>query len=542
MRRLAASRTSWVALGCLLLAVCASTVSGQLGYIPLYNDARSHLNIARHVTDSLTPGFAQLGSVWLPLPHLLMVPLTMNDFLWHTGIAGSIVGGLCFVFSGVRLFQLVSGWAGSQVAGWCTVGAFVLNANLLYIQSTALTEPVLVACLIGSSYHLASWLRSDRYADLNLSAIYALAATLTRYDAWFYLAVTVFVVFAFSWLRNRSWSVGEANALIFAVMGGYGVVLWLLYNAVIFGDPLYFMHSIYSAQAQQETIFKAGKLPTKGNLVVSAEIFGQDVLDVCGWLLVALGAAGWMSWLLFKAKGRRVRSLALLAVLASPAVFNIIALCLGQSTLAVPEIPPHGWFNDRYGIVALPLVATGAGLLAATAGRLWAFPTLAVVVAALLLAAQGRPIVVEDGLQGASHTGTEINDGAAFLRGHYHGGRILADDYLASPMMFASGIKLREFITVGYRPYYQNALSAPDSNVEWIVRIFTDDVDRTMREHPERFVRFKPVFDGHGRFLIYVRDDQAPPQASLEAPSQSPPDSRLKDLAVPTAAFRRKQG
>jgi hypothetical protein len=229
-------------------------------------------------------------------------------------------------------------------------------------------------------------------------------------------------------------------------------------------------------------------------------------------------------------------------VLCSPVVFNVISLYLGQSTLAVPEIPPHGWFNDRYGIVALPVLATGAGLLAAAAGRFWTLPTVAVVVAALLLAEQGRPIVVEDGLQGASHTGTEINDGAAFLRGHYHGGRILADDYLASPMMFASGINLREFITVGYRPYYQNALRAPDSNVEWVVRIFTDDVDRTMREHPERFVRFKPVFDGHGRFLIYVRDEQAPPRASVEAPLKPSPDSHLKDLAVPASAIRREQG
>ncbi|MBJ7600906.1 MAG: hypothetical protein DLM67_23390 [Candidatus Nephthysia bennettiae] len=517
-------------------------MSGQLGYITLYNDARSHLNIARHVTDSLTPGFAQLGSVWLPLPHMLMVPLTMNDFLWHSGIAGSLVGGLCFVFSGVRLFQLVSGWAGSQVAGLCTVGAFVLNANLLYIQSTALTEPVLVAGLIGASYHLANWLRSNRYADLNLGAIYALAATLTRYDGWFYLLVATVVVFAVSWVRSRSWSVGEANGLIFAVVGSYGVILWLLYNAIIFGDPLYFMHSVYSAQSQQETIFKAGKLPTKGNLVVSAEIFGQDVLDVCGWLLVALGAAGWLTWLLFKARGRRARSLALLALLSSPVIFNVIALYLGQSILAVPEIPPHGWFNDRYGIVALPLLAVGAGLLAATAARLWPLPALAVVAAGFLLAAQGRPIVVEDGLQGASHTGTEINDGAAFLKAHYHGGRILADDYLASPMMFASGINLREFITVGYRPYYQNALRAPDSNVEWIVRIYTDDVDRTMREHPERFERFKPVFDGHGRFLIYVRDDQAPPRASVNTPSQPSPDSHLKDLALPALAIRREQG
>ncbi|MDQ6919993.1 MAG: hypothetical protein M3170_00085 [Candidatus Dormibacteraeota bacterium] len=526
-----------------MLALFASIISGQLGYITLYNDARSHLNIARHVTDSLTPGFAQLGSVWLPLPHMLMVPLTMNDFLWHSGIAGSVVGGACFVFSAVRISQLVSGWTGSRVAGWCALSALVLNVNLLYIQSTALTEPVLLACLVGASFHLASWLRSDRYVDLTWGAVYALAATLTRYDAWFYLMVATLMVFIVSWIRSRTRDVGEANGLIFGVVGGYGVVLWVLYNAIIFGDPLYFLHSVYSAQAQQETIFKAGKLPTKGNLLVSTQIFGQDVLDVCGSLLVALGAAGWLAWLFFQGGGQRVRTLALMAVLASPAIFNILALFLGQSTLAVPEIPPHGWFNDRYGLVALPLLAVGAGLLAAKAGRLWSLPALAVVVSALLLATQGRPIIVEDGLQGSSHTGSEINDGAAYLREHYHGGSILADDYLASPMMFASGIDLREFITVGYRPYYENALRVPDRNVQWIVRIFTDDVDKTMREHPERYVRYKQVFDGHGRFLIYAREDQALSTTSVEPPPRSPSVAwRLQQyLTREGMAYRRRE-
>jgi hypothetical protein len=36
----------------------------------LYGDALSRLNISRKVFDNLTPGLAQLGNVWLPLPPL----------------------------------------------------------------------------------------------------------------------------------------------------------------------------------------------------------------------------------------------------------------------------------------------------------------------------------------------------------------------------------------------------------------------------------------------------------------------------------------
>ena len=43
-----------------------------------YNDARSHLDIGRRVVEGLKPGLAQLGSVWLPLPHILMIPTILS--------------------------------------------------------------------------------------------------------------------------------------------------------------------------------------------------------------------------------------------------------------------------------------------------------------------------------------------------------------------------------------------------------------------------------------------------------------------------------
>src|SRR4051812_18338072 len=79
------------------LALGATVYSYIHGYITAYGDAESHLNIAKRIIDSLTPGFAQLGGIWLPLPHLLMVPFVHIDFLWRTGLAGSIVSGTAYV-------------------------------------------------------------------------------------------------------------------------------------------------------------------------------------------------------------------------------------------------------------------------------------------------------------------------------------------------------------------------------------------------------------------------------------------------------------
>ena len=47
------------------------------GYTLYYGDAEAHLNLARRVVDSRTPGLSQIGPVWLPLPHLLMLPLVI---------------------------------------------------------------------------------------------------------------------------------------------------------------------------------------------------------------------------------------------------------------------------------------------------------------------------------------------------------------------------------------------------------------------------------------------------------------------------------
>src|SRR5947209_19160166 len=78
----------------------------QRGEILLYGDAVAHINIARRVFDSQTPGLLQLGTVWLPLPHLLMVSLIVNKWMWQAGVGGSLPSMIAFVFGVVGIFRL----------------------------------------------------------------------------------------------------------------------------------------------------------------------------------------------------------------------------------------------------------------------------------------------------------------------------------------------------------------------------------------------------------------------------------------------------
>src|SRR6202050_5779479 len=72
----------------------------------LYGDAVAHINIARRVFDSQTPGLLELGTVWLPLPHLLMIPFIYSNAIWQNGSGGSIPSMIAYVFGVVGIFRL----------------------------------------------------------------------------------------------------------------------------------------------------------------------------------------------------------------------------------------------------------------------------------------------------------------------------------------------------------------------------------------------------------------------------------------------------
>src|ERR1019366_5974120 len=77
------------------------------GWLLYYGDAEAHLNIARRILDSQTPGYDQTGTGRLPLPHWLMLPFAGFDDWWRSGMAGSIPAAACFVAAGAFLFSAV---------------------------------------------------------------------------------------------------------------------------------------------------------------------------------------------------------------------------------------------------------------------------------------------------------------------------------------------------------------------------------------------------------------------------------------------------
>ena len=102
-----------------LLSLLAFAYCYPRDMLLLYGDAVAHLHIARRLIDSLNPGIRQIGSVWLPFPHLLMMPFAARLSWWQNGIAGAIPSMACYVLSVGGLWRLSRYWmrpAGAVVA------------------------------------------------------------------------------------------------------------------------------------------------------------------------------------------------------------------------------------------------------------------------------------------------------------------------------------------------------------------------------------------------------------------------------------------
>jgi hypothetical protein len=63
-----------VAAGIAAVTLAALYFFYSRGLTNIYGDAIAHMEGARRIFDSLTPGYEEIGSVWLPLFHLLAAP------------------------------------------------------------------------------------------------------------------------------------------------------------------------------------------------------------------------------------------------------------------------------------------------------------------------------------------------------------------------------------------------------------------------------------------------------------------------------------
>jgi hypothetical protein len=495
-----------------LLSIVAWVISYTQGLSTAYNDAMSHLNIARLVIDNLEPGFAQLGSVWLPLSHLLYLPLVWNDFAWHSGLAGSVVSMVSYVIASVYIYKsiLLILPKKSILAALIGTASFALNVNNLYLQSTPLTESLYLALFICSLYVLILYFKVNQPKYLALLGFLGLLQILTRYDGWFVVGVFGALILMYHvWSQSKSLNESRNRVLFYSVPVLYGIVLWLAWNLLIYNDPLYFIFGPYSAHSQQTLIQSSSGLITKHNALVSIKAFYYTMVDNIGLFVLGLGFVGAIAFA-FSGTALKLNKRARLLIIAaalSPIVFNVVALFMGFSIINVPKLnwltSPEGaqYFNVRYGIMALPLAALFIGYIA---GCLNNIPKtglrralLAILLAGILaqsfLLYRAGVITVLDGLQGSSSFAN--NDLAEILKTHVGPGeRVLLSTSFFNAVAFKSGLPLKQIIHEGVSRQWKPALTEPEKYATWLV-LANGDVGEPaysslIKQHQNKFLKY----------------------------------------------------
>jgi hypothetical protein len=374
----------------------------QHGTLLFYGDAVAHINIARRVFDSQTPGLLQLGTVWLPLPHLLMIPFLWSNSMWQSGAGGSFPSMVAYIFGVVGIFRLVRGTleadprpkSAAGIAAWIAAFVYGANPNLIYMQATAMTESVYLALFIWAVVYFTEFLRvappdatnsdqpqSSPSVSLMRCAWCLAGAELTRYDGWFLAGViglTVVVVVLRRW-QDRSF---RGTAVKFSLAIAAVPVLWLAYNAAVYGNPLEFANGPYSAKAIEQRV--GAPNPALHNPAVASLYFMKSAqLNMADgnwarfWLLAALLT---LAIALFKLRP----ALATTLLLWVPLVFYALSIAYGSVPIHVHTWWPFATFNQRYGLQMLPMFAVSAGMLAGSA--VLAFESHSAKLAALIVA------------------------------------------------------------------------------------------------------------------------------------------------------------
>src|SRR5262245_24034493 len=173
-----------VAAAALIVGTAAAVVYARRDLTLSHYDARAHLVVARRVFDSLTPGWRQIGAVWLPLPHLINLIPVQWDFNYRTAYLSVAISAIALSGGLGVIAEYVRRRTGSIAAGVCAAALVMLNPSVLYLQSTPMTEPLLFALACLSLAAVDRWAEAPTPSAMLRAGWLLATLAWTRYEGW----------------------------------------------------------------------------------------------------------------------------------------------------------------------------------------------------------------------------------------------------------------------------------------------------------------------------------------------------------------------
>lgn len=439
------------AVGVAALALGTGTASFYFhrGLTLSHYDGKAHLVVARRIFDSLTPGWGQIGAVWLPLPHLLNAIPVQLDFMYQTGLSAVGISVAAFALTIYASTSLVLRVTGSRASALVAALAVGLNPNVLYLQSTPMTESLLLGLSTLGVLLTYEWLRADASSRPRRAGWTFVALCLTRYEGWLIAGAAVVCSGVALWRKGyplrfvadrtaRLALYPVATILAFAVHSRLSIGQWLVTGGFFVPDN-----------------------PAMGNpwLAVAETFWGTRVL--AGYTLTMIG---------FTAGG----VIAIRGWLSRRWSDSLVLLALGACALLPPYAFVQGHpFRNRYmvPITLATAVWCGVGIGSLARARSMA-ASLLIGLAALEVGPfdAKAPMIVEAQWDLPNSIGRRSV--TACLTSRYVGEPILMSmGSLAHYMqeLSAQGFAIRNFVHEGNHPLWDEALAAPQGRVGWIL-------------------------------------------------------------------------
>ncbi len=468
----------------------------RLGLTLSHYDARGHLVVARRIFDSITPGWQQIGAVWLPLPHLLNAIPVQIDLFYRTGASAVALSIIAFAIACGSLSWIVERLTGSWAAAVAAVAVFGLNPNVLYLQATPMTEPLLLAT---TTLAVAMLMRDcdgrssphGPVAHRSVGTVFALAC-LTRYEAW---PVTACALLAAVWVRRRhaeSWPEAVSHISRIAAYPAGALVAFAIFSRVVIGR--WFVGSDFFVPENKAL----------GDPVLALKEIAWGTQALSGPVLVWLGVAG-AGVLLLQALRRRDRAIAILPLaLAAMAIIPWGAFYKGHP------------FRIRYMVPLIAAEAIGAGALAGAIGRrhvIAATALVGVVAWELHPLDASAPMVVEAQWDGPNRPVRAAVTSCLGLPGR--GEKIMASMGSLGHYMqetAADGYAIRDFLHEGNGDLWLTALVDPRLVADWVLieekAEGGDMLAQIARARPSFLDGYARVCEGAG-LVLYKRSDSA---------------------------------
>lgn len=464
------------------------------GIMKALTDQNAHLNFARLIIDSVTPGISQIG-FWPPLLHILMAPFASVPYLYSTGLAAYITLLPFLILASIFLYRICLLISNNKPISIFSSILFLLNPYILYYAVTPMSEVLFISTLLGTAYFMLLWLQSKRLTHLLLIGLFVALASVSRYEGLILLPITSIIVLATLLKGKKKYSEIEATYLLYVLLAIIGLAFIVAYSWIYSGNPTTFAGGGWWLRSTLEEAAEA-----KQDIIKSVQYIITASYYMFSKPLVYISALSFLTILAF-AQQKKLQILAIATMLFSPFLFEIMSFYKGIPLL-LPEFPlPYKVFvnerlitdaflNERYAlswigfIILVPVLAIYFLFF-----RKWKHSlvkyisyTFGVSLLVVLIGLHGLHfynVVHVDQFKtinnNISAPSKEQIDLAQFLQKNYDYGFILATRVDNDPVLVEANIPLKNYIHEGNFRFYDQAIKQPWFFARWVIMYNPND-------------------------------------------------------------------